>query len=56
LHRAVAIKIVTAVPADPGTMRRLEAALSASALNHPTILSVHEFGVHDGLQYLATEL
>jgi serine/threonine protein kinase len=56
LQRTIAIKVIPATMRDPETMRRLEAeALSASALNHPNILTVHEFGVQDGVQYLATE-
>ena len=38
-------------------MRRFELeARSASALNHPAILTVHDFGVEDGMTYLVTEL
>jgi serine/threonine protein kinase len=56
LQRSAAIKIITD-DADADRVRRLEReALSASALNHPNILTVYEFGVHDGLHYIATEL
>lgn len=57
LQRPAAIKVITADDGDADRVRRLEhEALSASALNHPNILTVYEFGVHDGLQYIATEL
>jgi serine/threonine protein kinase len=55
LQRDVAIKVITA-DADPETVRRFETeALSVSALNHPNILTVHEFGRHEGQPYLVTE-
>ena len=56
LQRVVAIKVISANLAQEDFSRRFESeALSASALNHPNILTVHEFGVHDGLRYLVTE-
>ena len=56
LQRPAAIKIITAEDADGELIRRLEReALSASALNHPNILTVYELGVHEGLHYIATE-
>ena len=56
LQRLVAIKVITSDVAATETIRRLESeALSASALNHPNILTVYEFGVHEGLHYLVTE-
>ena len=56
LQRLVAIKIINTDVGEPELARRFESeALAASALNHPNILTVHEFGVHDGHQYLVTE-
>src|SRR5687768_5087168 len=57
LQRPAAIKIIGADATDPDRLKRLEReALSASALNHPNILTVYEFGEHDGVHYIATEL
>ena len=57
LHRPAAVKVILAEEEDHERLRRLESeALAASALNHPNILTVYEFGVHEGLQYIATEL
>jgi tRNA A-37 threonylcarbamoyl transferase component Bud32 len=56
LQRFAAIKVIKPDAADDELVRRFETeALSASALNHPNILTVYEFGVHEGLHYLATE-
>jgi hypothetical protein len=56
LQRTVAIKVIGAGPGDPELVRRLEhEALSASALNHPNILTVHELGTFDDTPFLATE-
>jgi hypothetical protein len=56
LQRFVAIKVITADVAGADVVRRFESeALAASALNHPNILTVYEFGVHEGLHYLVTE-
>ena len=30
-------------------------AKAASALNHPNILTVHDFGTHDEMRFLVTE-
>ena len=57
LQRPAAVKVILAEDEDHERVRRLESeALAASALNHPNILTVYEFGVHEGLQYIATEL
>jgi serine/threonine protein kinase len=57
LQRPAAIKVIIAAEDDPERVKRLEReALSASALNHPNILTVYELGMHEGLQYIATEL
>ena len=56
LQRTVAIKVIIGDLVDDEIIRRFESeALSASALNHPGILTVHEFGEHQGLHYLVTE-
>jgi hypothetical protein len=57
LQRPAAIKIISSDESDPDRLRRFEReALSASALNHPNILTVYEFGNAAGLRYIATEL
>lgn len=57
LGRDVALKIVTAAEADEETLRRFEnEARAVSALNHPNILTVHEFGREDDRAFLVTEL
>ena len=58
LGREVAIKVLLSDAAgDADRMRRFEIeARSASALNHPAILTVHDFGLHGGVAYLVTEL
>lgn len=57
LERRVALKIL---PADVATnhdrMRRfMQEAKSASALNHPNILTIHEIGAEAGTHFIATE-
>jgi serine/threonine protein kinase/predicted Zn-dependent protease len=58
LGREVAVKVLPAeVAAHPERLRRFEVeARAASALNHPNILTVHDFGSQDGVTYLVTEL
>jgi len=58
LGREVAVKVLPrAFAGDAERMRRfLREAQSASALNHPNILIVHEIGEDGGYHYLATEL
>jgi Tol biopolymer transport system component len=58
LGRDVAIKVLPSLyTRDPDRLRRFEQeAQSASALNHPSILTVHDFGEHDGEPYVVTEL
>jgi serine/threonine protein kinase/Tol biopolymer transport system component len=57
LNRQVAIKFLPGVLGDDGSrVRRFEQeALAASALNHPNILTVYEFGAEEGHQFLVTE-
>lgn len=58
LDRPVAIKILhTDAMADRERRRRfVQEARSASALNHPNILTVHEIGTVGEAHYIATEL
>ncbi len=58
LGREVAVKVLPGeLAGDPDRLRRFEQeAQSASALNHPHILVVHDFGQQDGRPYLVTEL
>jgi eukaryotic-like serine/threonine-protein kinase len=56
LNRPVAIKILRDGLADASVCRRFKKeATTASALNHPHILTVHEAGDIDGRLYLCTE-
>jgi serine/threonine protein kinase/tetratricopeptide (TPR) repeat protein len=57
LKRKVAIKILgAALTNDARGLRRFEQeARAASALNHPNILTIYEFGHVDGLQFIASE-
>ena len=58
LGRNVAIKVLpNAAASDPERRQRFEQeARSASALNHPNILTVHDIGEADGTVYIAMEL
>jgi len=58
LGRQVAVKVLPgALASDPDRLRRFEReARAASALSHPNILTVHEFGHHGEGPYLVTEL
>jgi eukaryotic-like serine/threonine-protein kinase len=57
LKRKVAIKILgPALTSDARELRRFEQeARAASALNHPNILTIYEFGHVDGLHFIASE-
>ena len=57
LNRKVALKLV---PPDLAELRInlnrfKQEAKAASALNHPNILTIYEFGVEDGSQYIVSE-
>ena len=55
-NRTVAIKFLSDTIADTeGRRRFLREAQTASSLNHPHILTVHDIGELDGRQYLVTE-
>ncbi len=59
LNRDVALKVLplNGNHDDEERRQRLQQeARAASALNHPNILTVHEFGTLDGISYIATEL
>jgi eukaryotic-like serine/threonine-protein kinase len=56
LNRLVAVKLLSDVVADAASRRRFQReAQTASSLNHPHILTVHDAGEIDGRQYLVTE-
>ena len=58
LGREVAIKVLPIeVSADPLRVTRFEQeARSASALNHPNIVTIHDTGTCDGVSWIAMEL
>ncbi len=58
LDREVAIKVLPADYAqDADRLKRFEQeARATSALNHPNILTVYDFGTHEGNPYLVMEL
>jgi Tol biopolymer transport system component len=58
LKRDVAIKVLpSAYAEDAERLRRFEQeAQAASALNHPNILSIFDFGEHEGAPYMVSEL
>ena len=56
LQRPVAIKVFADLATDEKAARRLlHEARSASALNHPSVCTIHEVGEADGLPYLVME-
>jgi serine/threonine protein kinase len=57
LERDVALKILTGeVAADQQRMRRfVQEAKTASALNHPNIITIYEVGQAEGSRFIATE-
>ena len=58
LDRDVAIKVLPpSVAADPDTLARFEReAKAVAALSHPNILSIFDFGAHEGIAYAVMEL
>ncbi len=57
LNRRVALKLLPAhLTGDSDRVARFQReARAASALNHPNILTIHDFGQQSGLHYIATE-
>ncbi len=57
LKRKIALKMLpSSLSGDTKSVRRFEQeAYAASALNHPNILTVHEFGEHEGMNFIASE-
>jgi serine/threonine protein kinase len=58
LDRTVAVKVLPEGFAhDPGRLARFEReAKAVAALSHPNILAIHDFGEHEGTEYVVTEL
>src|SRR6516165_12409496 len=58
LARDVALKMVTEpLSTDPDLVRRFEQeARLAGSLNHPNLVAVYDFGLHEGAPYFTTEL
>ena len=58
LKRDVAIKVLPeSLAKDPDALARFEReAHAVAALNHPNILSIHDFGSHEGTAYAVAEL
>ena len=58
LARDVAIKVLPeSLACDQERLRRFEKeARSASALNHPNIVTIHDIGSEGGVSYIAMEL
>jgi Tol biopolymer transport system component len=58
LSREVAIKVLPAeLAADAGRLKRFDKeARSASALNHPNIVTIYDIGQEDSVSYIAMEL
>jgi eukaryotic-like serine/threonine-protein kinase len=56
LDRPVAIKVVSPAMTTPGRLQRFEQeARTASGLNHPNILTIHDVGRERGVAYFAME-
>jgi serine/threonine protein kinase len=58
LGRDIALKVVNeALASDPDLVRRFEQeARIAGSLNHPNLVTVYDFGHHEGSPYFVTEL
>src|SRR4051812_10224863 len=58
LGRAVAVKIMAAplLSDEAAKVRFLCAAKAAASLQHANVITIYEFGDHDGVPYVAMEL
>lgn len=57
LERDVAVKVVAGAAADPHWRERvLREGRAAAALNHPSVVAVHDVGEENGTPYLVLEL
>ena len=58
LQREVAIKVLPdAFRQVPDRVLKFEReARAAASINHPNVIAVHDFGVHDGIGFIVTEL
>jgi serine/threonine protein kinase len=58
LNRNVAIKVIAAESGADESKRRhfTQEARAASCLNHPNIVTVHDFGTDHGMSYIVSEL
>lgn len=57
LERTVAVKLLPShIAADPKWLRRfIREARTVSGLNHPNVLTIYEFGVHESTRFMAME-
>ncbi len=58
LDREIALKVLSEECLGDTVKRRrfIQEARSASSLNHPNIVVVHDYGTEDGISYIASEL
>jgi eukaryotic-like serine/threonine-protein kinase len=58
LHRAVAIKLLPEhLAQNPESLARFEReARALAALSHPNILAIYDFGIHEEISFVVTEL
>src|SRR5687768_531300 len=58
IGRVVAVKVLPRIfSSDPDRLRRFELeARAAGMLNHPNLLTLFEFGSHDGAPFMVAEL
>lgn len=57
LDRHVAVKTIRPDSLVPELIRRIDReARLQSSLNHPNIVTLHEFGIHDGLPFIVMEM